>query len=108
MLGVDTENKEELLHLYSKKTLHEHTTTQQDGRIDIYLLCDGRISGHQESWYNVNNQSAEELAISLMFREHLAEIKDWNRKDDENDSNTKAQVGYDNIKINMINSVSVK
>ncbi len=35
------------------------------------------------------DQSAEELAKSLMFREHLMEIKDWYRKDDENDGNSK-------------------
>ena len=35
------------------------------------------------------DQSAEELAISLMFREHLAELRDWYRKNDENDSNFK-------------------
>ena len=35
------------------------------------------------------DQSAEKLAMSLMFREHLAEIKDWHRKDDDIDSNPK-------------------
>lgn len=35
------------------------------------------------------DQSAEELAISLMFREHLAELRDWYRKNDENGSTSK-------------------
>ena len=39
------------------------------------------------------NQSAEKLAISMMFREHLAELKDWYREDDSNSKITEIK-GY--------------
>lgn len=51
----------------------------------LYMVEDHGTKGG----YNVIDESDEELAILLMFREHLAEIKDWNRKDDEKDSNSK-------------------
>lgn len=34
---------------------------------------------------------AKNQAMSVMFREHLAELRDWYREDDEDESSTETQ-----------------
>ncbi len=36
-------------------------------------------------------QDAEQRAMSMMLREHLAELRDWYREEDNDDSNSKAE-----------------
>ncbi|WP_203249217.1 hypothetical protein [Sporosarcina beigongshangi] len=40
---------------------------------------------------NNYDQDAEQQAKSIMLREHLAELRDWYREGNNDDSNTKAK-----------------
>lgn len=37
------------------------------------------------------NQDAEQRAMSMMLREHLAELRDWYREEDNDDCNSEAE-----------------
>ena len=36
-------------------------------------------------------QDAEQRAMSMMLREHLAELRDWYKEEDNDDSNSQAE-----------------